>query len=115
VSNGPVTHEDSSAGAVHVFDEDQLTVVMLAGEVDGALAHELDAAHRQIVERDEPVQLDVYRLRFLDSIAVGFVARLAVDELERGRRVTIVGASRATRETLMLHGVAHLFDGLRLS
>lgn len=114
MSNGAVTPAGASAGAVRLFQDEQLTVVMLAGEVDGALADDLETARREIVERAEAVQLDLYQVTFLDSIAVGFFARLAMDELERGRRVTVVGASRATRETLILHGVATLFDGLRL-
>jgi len=97
---------------VRVIPVDHATLVMLAGEIDLALGEDMDAARVEALARGMPIELDVYRVTFLDSIGISFIAQLVKAEQAQGRRVLVRGASKATRQTLLVHGVADLLDGL---
>lgn len=112
MSNVAVPPTAATPGQVEVIPDEQATLVMLSGEIDLAVSENLDAALQVIRTRGLPVQLDVYRVTFIDSIGVAFVAQLVAVEQGHGRRVEVRGASKATRQTLLLHGMADLLDGL---
>jgi anti-anti-sigma factor len=102
----------ANPGQVQVIPDEQMTLVMLAGEIDLAVREDMNEARQEVLARGLPVQLDLYRVTFIDSIGIAFIAQLLMTERDRGRRVAVLGASKATRQTLLVHGVADLLDGL---
>jgi anti-sigma B factor antagonist len=103
---------DPSAGsgdATVFFDED-VTLIMLSGEVDLALGDDLEYAGRDAIDRGAPVRVDVSRVTFIDSVGLGFLARMAAAEREQARQLALVGARRSVREAVHLVGLADLVD-----
>jgi anti-sigma B factor antagonist len=103
---------DPSAGsgdATVFFDED-VTLIMLSGEVDLALGDDLEYAGRDAIDRQVPVHLDLTRVTFMDSIGIGFVARLAASAREAGHRVRVVDASHRAIEALTISCLIPLLD-----
>jgi anti-sigma B factor antagonist len=95
---------DPSAGsgdATVFFDED-VTLIMLSGEVDLALGDDLEYAGRDAIDRGAPVRVDVSRVTFIDSVGLGFLARMAAAEREQARQLALVGARRSVREAVHL-------------
>jgi anti-sigma B factor antagonist len=64
-------------GGVHVLTTDDHVRVVLAGDVDAALAPELLEAAAEVVASGLPVQVDTRNVTFMDSSGVAFLARLA--------------------------------------
>jgi anti-sigma B factor antagonist len=98
------------SGDVQVFFDQRSTLIRLSGQIDLALGPELEDAGRDAIDRGEQVHLDVSRVSFIDSIGVGFIARLASAENAVGRRLAVSGADRRVRETLILAGLVTLLD-----
>lgn len=109
--NGRVSSDNGGPGSVEVHLDPDTTLVRLIGEIDFALSDALDAARESVQARGVGVQIDAYQVTFLDSIGVGFIARLAGALRTQGRALTIVGASRSLRETLVLSGISSLLSG----
>jgi anti-anti-sigma factor len=86
------------------YDE-QATRVWLSGEVDLAACADLDAAAAQATALGRPVVVDVSRATFMDSIGVGFIARLIVAGQRAGWRPTVIGAQGPVLETLTVSGI----------
>jgi anti-anti-sigma factor len=86
------------------------TVVLLAGDVDLSLSDELSRACESAVDLALPIRLDLSAVTFVDSTALGFVARLASAERDLGRRLRVTGATRRTTETIRLIGLEELLD-----
>lgn len=100
----PPTHV---AGDVQVFyDDDDGTLIVLSGEVDLALGPELADAGRLATTRAQPVRVDLTQVSFIDSVGVGFLARMAALERAAGSALLLIGASRRVRETVQLVGLA---------
>jgi anti-anti-sigma factor len=99
-----------NVGDATVFFDDQVTLILLSGEVDLAIGDDLEFAGRDAIDRAMPVRLDVSRVTFIDSVGLGFVARMASAEREQGRRLALVGAPRAVHEAVHLVGLAELVD-----
>ena len=97
-----------ATGDVQVFFDHQVTLIMLSGEIDLALGPELEDAGRDAIDRDEQIRLDATAVSFLDSVGIGFVARITSASHQMGCPLTVVGASRRVRETLELAGLAEL-------
>jgi anti-anti-sigma factor len=95
---------DGRAGSADV------TRVGLAGEIDLASSVDLDLAGREAIDRGRPVVVDVSRVSFMDSVGVGFIARLIIAGREAGWRPTVVGARRSVVETLTISGVLGAID-----
>ena len=77
---------------------------MLSGEVDLALGDDLEYAGRDAIDRGAPVRLDVSRVSFIDSVGLGFLARMASAEREQGRLLPLAGARRNIQESVNLVG-----------
>jgi anti-sigma B factor antagonist len=97
-------------GDIDVASDGSSILVRLTGEVDLSLSDELSSAYEACLGSAQPVRVDMTGLSFIDSTGIGFVARLAASEQAAGRRLTIVGASRRTSETLSLTGLDDLLD-----
>jgi anti-sigma B factor antagonist len=102
--------ERAGSGDAAVFFDDELTLILLSGEVDLALGDDLEFAGRDAIDRGMPVRLDVSRVTFIDSVGLGFLARMASAEREQGRRLALVGAPRNIQEAVHLVGLAELVD-----
>jgi anti-sigma B factor antagonist len=100
----------SSAGDATVFFDAGVTLIMLSGEVDLALGDDLEYAGRDAIDRGEPVRVDLSRVTFIDSVGLGFLARMASAEREHGRLLALVGAQRNIRESVHLVGLVDLVD-----
>jgi anti-sigma B factor antagonist len=97
-------------GDVSVFFDDGVTLVIMTGEVDLAIAADLEDAGRDAISRGVPVRIDMRTLSFIDSAGVAFVARLVAAADATDMRLTVSGASRAVIETLAVAGLAPLLD-----
>ncbi len=86
------------------------TVVRLCGDIDLSLSDELAAACSAALDRGLPLRLNLAAVTFIDSTALGFVARLAAAEREQGRTLPVVGASRRTADTIRLIGLEDVLD-----
>ena len=93
-----------------MFFDDGVTLIMLSGEVDLALGDDLEFAGRDAIDRGAPVRVDVSRVTFIDSVGLGFLARMASAEREHGRRLVLAGARRTVQESVQLVGLADLVE-----
>jgi anti-sigma B factor antagonist len=100
----------AGAGDAAVFFDDEVTLVMLSGEVDLAIGDDLEFAGRDAIDRGMPVRLDCSRVTFIDSVGLGFVARMASAERERGRVLPLIDAPRNVQEAIHLVGLAELVE-----
>jgi anti-sigma B factor antagonist len=107
---GGVMPPEGQVGDVQVFFDPDVTLIMLSGEVDLALGPELEDAGRDAIDRGVPIRVDLTRVTFLDSVGLGFIARVAAAGHAAGRRPTVVGASRRIREGIALGGLQALLD-----
>jgi anti-anti-sigma factor len=106
---------EGGAGEVAVAFEATATLVSLVGDVDLVHGRELTAVAEDAIERGLPVRIDVSRLTFLDSTAIGFFAAMVRTGREQGWRLLVVGATRMVLETLTLAGLQHEVDLVRRS
>jgi anti-sigma B factor antagonist len=100
----------TSPGEVSVFFDEGVTLVILSGDIDLAMSGDLEYAGRDAIDRQVPVHLDLTRVTFMDSIGIGFVARLAASAREAGHRVRVVEASRRAIEALTVSCLIPLLD-----
>jgi anti-sigma B factor antagonist len=100
----------SGAGDATVFFDDGVTLILLSGEIDLALGDDLEYAGRDAIDRAAPVRVDLSRVSFIDSVGLGFLARMASAEREHGRRLALIGAQRNVRESVHLVGLAEIVD-----
>jgi anti-sigma B factor antagonist len=102
--------ERPGSGDAAVFFDDGITLFMLSGEVDLALGDDLEYAGRDAIDRGAPVRVDVSRVTFIDSVGLGFLARIASAERENGRRLPLAGARRNIQESIQLVGLTELVE-----
>jgi anti-sigma B factor antagonist len=107
---GGIESPEGQVGDVQVFFDPDVTLIMLSGEVDLALGPELEDAGRDAIDRGVPIHVDLTRVTFLDSVGIGFIARVAAAGHAAGQRATVVGASRRIREGIALSGLQSLLD-----
>lgn len=101
---------DGEACDVSVFFDSDTTLILLFGDVDLALAEDLEWAGRDAIDRGLPVSVDVGRVGFMDSVGVAFIVRLAAAGQQSGWRLAVLDASRRVLEALDLTGVVSLMD-----
>lgn len=91
---------------VRVTAGDSGPVIVLSGEADLTTATELcDALNAQIAAGVKLLIVDLSRLRFADSAAIGALARAARTLKTRGGRLELVRPQPAVARTLSLLGV----------
>jgi anti-sigma B factor antagonist len=100
----------AGAGDASVFFDEDVTLIMLSGEVDLAIGDDLEYAGRDAIDREVPIRVDLSRVTFIDSVGLGFLARMASAEREHGRKVVLVGARRNVVEAVRLVGLADLVE-----
>jgi anti-anti-sigma factor len=96
------------AARIELDGSDSLTVIRVAGDVDLASQEQLRAAARWATDRDLPVRIDVSEASLLDTSGLQLFSQLAGVERQRGRSITVVGASSRIRTALALTGLDDL-------
>jgi anti-anti-sigma factor len=96
---------DGVAGDVQVFFDADGTLILLSGEIDLALGPELEDAGHDAVDRGQQIRIDVARVTFIDSVGLGFIARMASAGHESGCPPILLGGSRRVREGIALVGL----------
>ncbi len=109
-TNGDATNGGESHRQVHVEYDATSTRVALSGEIDLAASSDLDTAAAQATALGRPVAVDVSRVTFMDSIGVGFIARLIVAGQRAGWRPLLRGAHGPVLETLTVSGIVGAVD-----
>jgi anti-sigma B factor antagonist len=92
-----------------VFDPEE-TLILLVGDVDLAVADDLDIVGKDATDRGLPIRADLSRVTFMDSTGVTLLARLVRCEAEHHRRVVVTGPPLAIRELLAITGLTRLVD-----
>jgi anti-anti-sigma factor len=95
---------------VHLEYDADSTRVSLSGDIDLAASADLDTAAAQAAVLGRPVAVDVSRVTFMDSIGVGFIARLIVAGQRAGWRPLLRGAQGPVLETLTVSGIVSAVD-----
>jgi anti-sigma B factor antagonist len=114
-SDGRLPPGRSGAGDASVFFDEGLTLIMLSGEVDLAIGDDLEYAGRDAIDREVPIRVDLSRVTFIDSVGLGFLARMASAEREHGRKLALAGTRRNVAEAVHLVGLADLVDFIEVS
>jgi anti-anti-sigma factor len=100
----------SGAGDASVFFDEGLTLIMLSGEVDLAIGDDLEYAGRDAIDREVPIRVDLSQVTFIDSVGLGFLARMASAEREHGRKLVLAGTRHNVVEAVHLVGLADLVE-----
>jgi anti-sigma B factor antagonist len=109
-ADGPRKSERPGSGDAAVFFDEAVTLILLSGEVDLALGEDLEYAGRDAIDRGIPVLVDVSKVTFMDSVGLGFLARMASAERDKGRRLPLAGAPRTVQESIRLVGLTELVE-----
>ncbi|MDP9220526.1 MAG: STAS domain-containing protein [Actinomycetota bacterium] len=109
-ADGPRKSGRPGSGDAAVFFDEAVTLIMLSGEVDLALGEDLEYAGRDAIDRGTPVLVDVSKVTFIDSVGLGFLARMASAERDKGRRLPLAGAARTVQEAIRLVGLTELVE-----
>lgn len=96
----------AAAGAIRVESEDCRTVVVLVGEIDGALRDEASASMSQALVTGSPVIIDTTLATFIDSTGLAFVLQLSRAAAEAGIAVTLRDPHRVLLDVLDMIGLA---------
>jgi anti-anti-sigma factor len=110
--SGPTSDADGGLVTPEVALEPlpDVSVVRLCGDIDLSTSDQLSTVCAAALERGLPVRLDLSAVTFIDSTALGFVARLAAAERDSGRTLLVRGASRRTLDTVRLTGLEDMLD-----
>jgi anti-sigma B factor antagonist len=95
----------AAAGAIRVETEDRHTVIVLVGEIDGALRDEASASMSQALVAGSPLVIDTTLTTFIDSTGIAFVLQLARAASEAGMAVTLRDPHRVLLDVLEMIGL----------
>lgn len=104
-----LTPQDGSPGDVMVFFETQHTLVILRGDIDIAVADDLEHAGRDAIDAEAEIVIDVRLVDMIDSVGISFLVRLAAAARDAGRAVVLLGPAPRVLEVLELVGADSLF------
>lgn len=85
-------------------------VLQLSGELDIAGKDELRAALDSAAEQSDDVDIDLSRVNYADSTALGLLIALRNKLRERGGKVRLVSPSPRVRKLLEYAGLDQAFD-----
>lgn len=71
------TPSAGETGSIAVLTSTQRSRLVLAGEIDIVVEHDLDEAVRELLSIGLPVDIDARNVTFMDSAALSGIARLA--------------------------------------
>lgn len=99
----------SFAGDVSVFFDPTHTLIMLRGDIDLAVAADLEDAGRDAIDAKSPIVADVRSVSLIDSVGISFLVRLAASCKEAGTTLSLRGPAPRVAELLTLVGAEDLF------
>ena len=70
------------AGDVSVFFDPSHTLILLRGDIDLAVAADLEDAGRDAIDAKAPIVADVRAVSLIDSVGISFLVRLAASGKE---------------------------------
>jgi anti-anti-sigma factor len=97
------------AGDVSVFFDPAHTLILLRGDIDLAVAADLEDAGRDAIDAKAPIVADVRSVNLIDSVGISFLVRLAASGRESGTTVSLRGPAPRVAELLTLVGANDLF------
>ena len=97
------------AGDVSVFFDPTHTLILLRGDIDLAVAADLEDAGRDAIDAKAPIVADVRAVSLIDSVGISFLVRLAASGKEAGTTVSLRGPAPRVEELLTLVGANDLF------
>lgn len=97
------------AGDVSVFFDPTHTLILLRGDIDLAVAADLEDAGRDAIDAKAPIVADVRSVNLIDSVGISFLVRLAASGKEAGTAVSLRGPAPRVAELLTLVGANDLF------
>jgi anti-anti-sigma factor len=97
------------AGDVSVFFDPSHTLILLRGDIDLAVAADLEDAGRDAIDANAPIVADVRAVSLIDSVGISFLVRLAASGREAGTTVSLRGPAPRVAELLTLVGANDLF------
>ena len=97
------------AGDVSVFFDPTHTLILLRGDIDLAVAADLEDAGRDAIDAKAPIVADVRAVDLIDSVGISFLVRLAASGNEAGTTVSLRGPAPRVAELLTLVGANDLF------
>ncbi|HET8616224.1 MAG TPA: STAS domain-containing protein [Actinomycetales bacterium] len=97
------------AGDVSVFFDPTHTLILLRGDIDLAVAADLEDAGRDAIDAKAPIIADVRAVNLIDSVGISFLVRLAASGKEAGTTVSLRGPAPRVAELLTLVGANDLF------
>jgi anti-anti-sigma factor len=97
------------AGDVSVFFDPSHTLILLRGDIDLAVAADLEDAGRDAIDAKAPIVADVRAVSLIDSVGISFLVRLAASGRESGTTVSLRGPAPRVAELLTLVGANDLF------
>ncbi|WP_426593949.1 STAS domain-containing protein [Cellulomonas sp. McL0617] len=95
----------AAAGAIRVEAQDCGTVIVLVGEIDGALRDDASASMGQALVTGSPVVIDTTLATFIDSTGLAFVLQLSRAAAEAGIAVSLRDPHRVLTDVLELIGL----------
>lgn len=106
----PVPSPTPIAGlAATVFDDGEVTVVVLAGEADRATLHVIQEALADVIDdQDGDVVVDLAHTEFIDTAALRVVLQARGTLEGAGRHLTLRSPSRSAGRLLGVFGLGHL-------
>jgi anti-anti-sigma factor len=96
-------------GDVIVFFDPAHTLVQLTGDIDIAVADDLEHAGRDAIDASTDIVCDIRRVSMIDSVGVSFLVRLAAACRDGGRSITLLGPAPRVHEVLEIVGAERLF------
>ena len=96
----------AAAGAIRVEVRDLSTVIVLVGEIDGALRDDASASMAQALVSGSPVIIDTTLATFIDSSGLAFVLQLSRAASEAGIAVSVRDPHRVLFDVLDMIGLA---------
>jgi anti-anti-sigma factor len=97
------------AGDVSVFFDPTHTLILLRGDIDLAVAADLEDAGRDAIDAKAPIVADVRSVNLIDSVGISFLVRLAASGRESDTTVSLRGPAPRVAELLTLVGANDLF------
>ncbi len=86
--------------AIRVEADDDRTVIVLVGEIDGALRDEASASMSAALVTGSPVVVDATRVTFIDAAGLAFVVQLSQAASEAGITVSLRDPHRVLLDVL---------------
>lgn len=87
----PANEEEIFTTWISDQSDDNVSVMVLCGELDASTAPDFIASMRPVLDRDKDVVMDVHLLSYIDSTGVAAVLSAKNAQDQKGRKMCLVG------------------------